>query len=64
MDSPSSIPSVNSAPGEVLRLDAEHVWHPYGAFPPSTTPLEVVGARGVRLELADGRRLIDGMSSW
>ncbi len=24
----------------------------------------MVGAQGVRLELADGRRLIDGMSSW
>lgn len=61
--SSSSVPGA-TAPGEVLRLDAEHVWHPYGGFPPSTPPLEVVGALGVRLELADGRRLIDGMSSW
>jgi adenosylmethionine-8-amino-7-oxononanoate aminotransferase len=27
-------------------------------------PLAVVGAQGVRLRLADGRELIDGMSSW
>src|SRR5699024_8277228 len=35
-----------------------------GAFPPSTDPLPVVSADGVRLRLADGRELIDGMSSW
>src|SRR5688572_31859205 len=27
-------------------------------------PLEVVGAQGCRLQLADGRTLIDGISSW
>jgi adenosylmethionine-8-amino-7-oxononanoate aminotransferase len=64
MVSPSSSPGAPVPPDEVLRLDADHVWHPYGGFPPSTAPLEVVGASGVRLELADGRRLIDGMSSW
>ncbi|MFW0792929.1 adenosylmethionine--8-amino-7-oxononanoate transaminase [Gordonia sp. CPCC 205515] len=48
----------------ISRIDAEHVWHPYGAFPASTTPLVVRGAQGVRLELANGRRLVDGMSSW
>jgi adenosylmethionine-8-amino-7-oxononanoate aminotransferase len=40
------------------------VWHPYGALPAALAPLPVVGARGVRLELADGRELIDGMASW
>lgn len=44
--------------------DAAHVWHPYGAFPPSTKALVVESACGVRLRLADGRELIDGMSSW
>ncbi|MBR7551999.1 aminotransferase class III-fold pyridoxal phosphate-dependent enzyme, partial [Mycobacterium tuberculosis] len=37
---------------------------PYGGFPASTEPLPVVSASGVRLRLADGRELIDGMSSW
>jgi adenosylmethionine---8-amino-7-oxononanoate aminotransferase len=40
------------------------VWHPYGALPAPLAPLPVVSARGVRLRLADGRELIDGMSSW
>jgi len=40
------------------------VWHPYGALPGAFSPLPVVSAQGVRLRLADGRELIDGMSSW
>ncbi|MDY5785823.1 adenosylmethionine--8-amino-7-oxononanoate transaminase [Corynebacterium sp.] len=49
---------------QLLEADARHVWHPYGGFPASTSPLPVVGASGVRLTLADARELIDGMSSW
>jgi adenosylmethionine-8-amino-7-oxononanoate aminotransferase len=49
---------------ELLALDRAHVWHPYGPMPAATAPLLVCGARGVRLTLADGRELIDGMSSW
>ncbi len=49
----------------LLAVDREHVWHPYGALPGAPpNPLAVVGAEGVRLRLADGRELIDGMSSW
>jgi len=51
-------------PGEITALDAAHVWHPYGGFPAATEPLVVTSAVGVRLTLADGRELIDGMSSW
>ncbi|MGQ4599863.1 adenosylmethionine--8-amino-7-oxononanoate transaminase [Nocardia sp. R6R-6] len=51
-------------PGEITALDAEHVWHPYGGFPATTEPLVVVSAAGTRLTLADGRELVDGMSSW
>jgi adenosylmethionine---8-amino-7-oxononanoate aminotransferase len=40
------------------------VWHPYGALPAALPPLPVVSAQGVRLRLADGRELIDGMASW
>jgi adenosylmethionine-8-amino-7-oxononanoate aminotransferase len=49
---------------EIRRIDADHVWHPYGAFPAATEPLVVASASGTRLTLADGRELIDGMSSW
>jgi adenosylmethionine-8-amino-7-oxononanoate aminotransferase len=41
------------------------VWHPYGGLPAAPPePLPVVSAQGVRLRLADGRELIDGMASW
>jgi adenosylmethionine---8-amino-7-oxononanoate aminotransferase len=49
---------------ELLALDREHVWHPYGAMPAALPAVPVVSAEGVRLRLADGRELIDGMSSW
>ncbi|WP_067865358.1 adenosylmethionine--8-amino-7-oxononanoate transaminase [Nocardia shimofusensis] len=48
----------------ITAIDAAHVWHPYGGFPATTEPLVVASASGVRLTLADGRELIDGMSSW
>ncbi|MFC9554179.1 adenosylmethionine--8-amino-7-oxononanoate transaminase [Rhodococcus sp. NPDC056960] len=49
---------------DITSLDASLLWHPYGAFPASTTPLVVTEASGTRLTLADGRELVDGMSSW
>jgi adenosylmethionine-8-amino-7-oxononanoate aminotransferase len=48
----------------LLVLDRERVWHPYGALPAALPSLPVVSAQGVRLKLADGRELIDGMASW
>ncbi|NEW41509.1 adenosylmethionine--8-amino-7-oxononanoate transaminase [Nocardia cyriacigeorgica] len=51
-------------PDEITAIDAEHVWHPYGGFPATTEPLVVASASGTRLTLADGRELVDGMSSW
>ncbi len=49
---------------EVLALDGRHVWHPYGPMPATSPPLPVASAEGVRLRLADGRELVDGMASW
>ena len=48
----------------MIALDKQHIWHPYASMtePPPAYP--VVSAQGVRLKLADGRELIDGMSSW
>ncbi|MGW5574203.1 adenosylmethionine--8-amino-7-oxononanoate transaminase [Nocardia thailandica] len=51
-------------PEQIGALDAAHVWHPYGGFPAGTEPLVVASAAGTRLRLADGRELVDGMSSW
>jgi adenosylmethionine-8-amino-7-oxononanoate aminotransferase len=49
---------------ELLALDADRVWHPYAALPAAMPSLPVESAQGVRLALADGRELIDGMASW
>jgi len=49
---------------ELLALDHRRVWHPYGRLPAAQPPLPVVSARGVRIRLADGRELVDGMASW
>jgi adenosylmethionine-8-amino-7-oxononanoate aminotransferase len=49
---------------DLLAADRAHVWHPYAAMPAAVPPLPVVSAQGVRLRLADGRELVDGMSSW
>ncbi|MGN2640298.1 adenosylmethionine--8-amino-7-oxononanoate transaminase [Nocardia takedensis] len=51
-------------PEEIAAVDAAHLWHPYGGFPATTEPLIVTEASGVTLTLADGRVLVDGMSSW
>lgn len=48
----------------VLGFDREHVWHPYTSMSQPTPTRLVVGASGTRLHLADGRQVIDAMSSW
>jgi adenosylmethionine-8-amino-7-oxononanoate aminotransferase len=45
-------------------LNLENVWLPYAQMKTASLPLPVVSAKGVRLKLADGRELIDGISSW
>ena len=51
-------------PAELLARDRAHLWHPYAAATNPGPLWPVVSAEGVRLRLADGRELIDGMSSW
>ncbi|BCX89026.1 adenosylmethionine---8-amino-7-oxononanoate aminotransferase [Methylomarinovum tepidoasis] len=47
-----------------LAFDRAHLWHPYSTLPPHYPVWPVARAKGVRLHLADGRALIDGMASW
>ena len=41
-----------------------HIWLPYTQMATATAALPVVSTSGVRIRLADGRELIDGISSW
>ena len=44
--------------------DQRYVWHPFTCYRDRVVPRAIRGARGVWLETVDGRRLIDGISSW
>jgi adenosylmethionine-8-amino-7-oxononanoate aminotransferase len=41
-----------------------HVWRPYAQMKTAAPALPVVATRGSRIQLADGRELIDGVASW
>jgi len=49
-----------------LALDRAHVWHPFTAMKEheADPPIPVIGGEGPDLLLADGRRVLDGISSW
>jgi len=47
-----------------LDDDLRHVWHPYTQMKTAPPPLPVERAEGVFLHLSDGRRILDGISSW
>jgi adenosylmethionine---8-amino-7-oxononanoate aminotransferase len=49
---------------ELGWLNLEHVWLPYTQMKTTELPLPVASALGVRLRLADGRELVDGVASW
>lgn len=49
---------------EWLTFDREHLWHPYTSMVDPLPCYAVESASGVRLKLADGREIIDGMGSW
>jgi adenosylmethionine-8-amino-7-oxononanoate aminotransferase len=58
------MPGSSKVNRDVLQRDRQFVWHPYSSMDSKDPVFEVESASGVRLRLADGRELIDGMSSW
>ncbi len=49
---------------DLVTRDRATAWHPYAPMPARSPSLPVVAASGSLLTLADGRELVDGMSSW
>lgn len=61
---PPSRRRARSGPAELVQRDGVCVWHPFTQAAVAPAPLPVVRARGAWLELADGRQVFDGISSW
>ncbi|MCC8190631.1 MAG: adenosylmethionine--8-amino-7-oxononanoate transaminase, partial [Planctomycetes bacterium] len=49
---------------DIVGFDRDHLWHPYAATHPPERVWPAVATAGGRIRLADGRELVDGMSSW
>ncbi|WP_460752823.1 adenosylmethionine--8-amino-7-oxononanoate transaminase [Marinomonas epiphytica] len=49
---------------DYVELDKQLLWHPYTSMSHPTPHFLVERAEGCHIHLADGRTLIDGMSSW
>jgi len=47
-----------------LTFDRDHIWHPYTSMSAPLPCYPIVAAQETSLQLADGRQLVDGMSSW
>jgi adenosylmethionine---8-amino-7-oxononanoate aminotransferase len=51
-------------PDELRAWDKEVIWHPYTPLTGAAEPILVTGAEGVYIHTADGRKIIDAVSSW
>lgn len=49
---------------DLLQFDQEHLWHPYAKMPNPVPAIGVQSTQGSKITLADGRKVVDGMSSW
>ena len=54
----------STRPPSLLDDDNQYVWHPYSSTHSAIPVFVAKSASGVHITLEDGRRLIDGMSSW
>jgi len=46
------------------QFDQNNLWHPYAKIPNTISSYQVISAEGVYLNLDNGKKVIDGMSSW
>jgi len=46
------------------QFDQNNLWHPYAKIPNTISSHHVISAEGVYLNLDNGKKVIDGMSSW
>jgi adenosylmethionine-8-amino-7-oxononanoate aminotransferase len=60
----SPLPDRRAGAASLAARDQAVVWHPYAPMPLAEPAVVVEEASGVRLTLADGRQVVDGMSSW
>ncbi len=47
-----------------LPLDRSHTWHPYTQVAAAPAPVPILCAEGAYLHTADGRAILDAISSW
>jgi len=55
---------VTRRPPAWFEAGLPHIWAPYTQMKTAAPPLPVARTDGVRITLADGRELIDGIASW
>ncbi|MDQ6786573.1 MAG: adenosylmethionine--8-amino-7-oxononanoate transaminase [Acidobacteriota bacterium] len=48
----------------LTERDRKHLWHPYTQEKTAPPPIGIIRGRGVWLETEDGRKILDGISSW
>ena len=48
----------------LVARDAECIWHPFTQMKTAPDPLPIAAAEGAYLVTEDGRRILDGISSW
>src|ERR1700674_5882506 len=54
----------NTGKGSLVARDRACLWHPYTQMLTRPDPIPIVRGEGVYLYTEDGRRLLDGTSSW
>ncbi|MGV4876613.1 adenosylmethionine--8-amino-7-oxononanoate transaminase [Acetobacter indonesiensis] len=61
--SPSAMTSRQATP-DWYEKGLPHIWLPYSQMKTASPPLAAVRTHDTRIELADGRELIDGVAAW